>query len=306
MDFCVALLHEKNIKGKRNVRRILARFMGKNLDETIKLNKFTIPLGIIIGLMRKAFLLFVFLFLYGIHFQGYAQTSGGGVLPPGSKPPSLRERYMQNNREYEIGISIGNTYGLHDISGDPGRTIRLFIWDTQWELINLHFGVFGRYRHSQSFAVKTALNYGKISGSYVFYAPGTRQHDLGYSFQNHLLEWSVYPEIYLPRFIQDVSFDIYGFMGLAVFYHNPVVGSQGEVPFPGSLRNIELAIPLGAGFVYTFTNHYRLGGSIGWRKTFTDYLDGYKSGKGMDSYFFVALNISYLFETWKNRPVLFD
>jgi hypothetical protein len=26
----------------------------------------------------------------------------------------------------------------------------------------------------------------------------------------------------------------------------------------------------------------------------------------MDSYFFVALNISYLFETWKNRPVLFD
>lgn len=254
--------------------------------------------------MRKTLLCLSLITASGLFSVISAQTSG--VLPPGTRPPSLRERHMQDNREYEVGVSFGNTYGLHDISGDPGRAIRLFIWDTQWELVNLHFGLFVRRRFSQAFSLQTALNYGKVSGSHVFYPPGTRQNDLGYSFQNHLVEWAWIPEVYLPRFGEDLMFDIYGFLGAAVFYHNPRVGSQGLVPVAERIRKIQPAIPMGMGFFYTSPSHLRIGARIGWRKTFTDYLDGYQSGQGMDSYFFLSLSMSYLFETWKNRPVRYD
>jgi hypothetical protein len=213
---------------------------------------------------------------------------------------------MQNNRQLELGITIGNSYGLHDLSGDPTRALRFFFWDTQWDLVNLHLGLFGRYRFDQTYGLKMALNYGKISSSHVFFDPGTRQHDLGYSFQNHIIELTALPELTLPRIAEDIPFDIYGFLGLALYYHNPRVGSQGQVPRLEEFRNFQIGIPMGVGFYYTLMSHHRLGGSLGWRKTFTDVLDGYASGSGMDSYFFVAAHFGFLLESWRNKPVQYD
>jgi hypothetical protein len=256
--------------------------------------------------MRKAIRFLLFFVFYGMCVSVAGQSGNDPLLPPGSRPPSLRDLHMQNNRQLELGITIGNTYGLHDLSGDPLRSVRLFIWDTQWDMVNLHFGLFGRYRLNQNFAIKGVLNYGKISSSHTFFSPGTRQHDLGYSFQNHIIELAALPEVILPRIAADIPFDIYGFLGLALYYHNPKVGSQGLVPRLDGVRHIGIGIPMGAGFYYTLMSHHRLGGSIGWRKTFTDVLDGYESGTGMDSYFFVAVHFGFLLESWRNRPVKYD
>lgn len=256
--------------------------------------------------MRKALGLTLFFILAGVSLPGLSQSGSDPLLPPESRPPSLRDRYMQNNRQVEVGFSVGNTYGLHDLSGDPLRSRRLFVWDTEWDLINLHLGLFGRYRLQHGFSVKAAINYGKISSSYVSYRPGTRQHNLGYSFHNHIFELAVMPEYILPRFAEDIPLDIYGFAGLALFYHDPVVTSQGKVPELAEVRNIHLGIPMGAGFYYTYMSHTRLGASIGWRKTFTDVLDGYASGTGMDSYFFLAVHLGFLIESWRNKPVRYD
>jgi len=247
----------------------------------------------------------VLLLLLMFQGPGMCQGAADPTSPTHPQPMSMRDQHRQNNRELEVGIAIGNAYGLHDLSGDPGRDLRLFIWDTNWDIVNMHFGAFSRLRATDHLGLMLGLNYGKVSGSYVFYPEDYHRHQLGYSFQNHLLELALTGEVYLPRIHPELPFDIYGFGGMAVFFHHPKPGSQGNVPPLPDISRLGLGVPLGSGVLYTFRNHYRVGATIGWRKTFTDYLDGYKSGDGMDSYFFISLNISYMLQSYKNRHFLY-
>lgn len=256
--------------------------------------------------MRKALLFFLCMMMGGAFMAVRAQTEGDPTIQTVRQPLSLRDQHRQNNREFEVGFRLGNSYGLHDISGDPTRSFRLFIWDTNWDIVNMHYGVFGRFRINDRLGLNLGLNYGKISGSYVFYEPSTPQYSLGYSFQNHLVELALCQEVFLPRMIDQLAFDTYGYIGAAVYYHDPMPGSQGIVPKLNNGPDFGFAVPMGVGFFYTFPWHLRLGGSLGWRKTFTDYLDGYQSGKGMDSYFFISMNVSYLIQSQKNRHFLYD
>lgn len=72
-------------------------------------------------------------------------------------------------------------------------------------------------------------------------------------------------------------------------------------PEPGD-KDSFFAIPIGIGVRYDFSKYTSLGGEIGWRSIFSDYLDdvsnnGEGSGKN-DWYSFAGLNISILFGQW--------
>jgi hypothetical protein len=73
----------------------------------------------------------------------------------------------------------------------------------------------------------------------------------------------------------------YGFLGLAAIYHNPRTlynGSwvalqplQTELVKPYS--SLQVVIPMGLGFRYKLDKQWDIAFEIGWRWTFTDYLD---------------------------------
>jgi hypothetical protein len=84
------------------------------------------------------------------------------------------------------------------------------------------------------------------------------------------------------------DFKAYIFTGVAVFYNNPKafyngswvalgpLHTEGQSIIPGAPKpysKIQLAIPAGAGFYFTFQKKFRIGWEFNWRTTFTDYID---------------------------------
>jgi hypothetical protein len=82
------------------------------------------------------------------------------------------------------------------------------------------------------------------------------------------------------RYLLDFKAYFYG--GVALFYNNPKAKYQGEWVALQPLKTegqtdpyskIQVALPVGFGMFYTFSRLHRFGWSIGWRYTFTDYID---------------------------------
>lgn len=99
----------------------------------------------------------------------------------------------------------------------------------------------------------------------------------------------------------------YGFVGVAFFHHNPKayyetgshpglspendiptgwyelrsLGTEGQFaeghPYPSAYERFQFSIPVGLGVRYKLDNQWDLSFEIGWRKTFTDYLDDVSS-----------------------------
>ena len=84
----------------------------------------------------------------------------------------------------------------------------------------------------------------------------------------------------LGRYLLD--FKAYFFGGLAAFYNNPKAQLDGQwiALQPLNTENldkkysrIQMALPVGFGFYYTFSRIHRFGLNAAWRFTFTDYID---------------------------------
>jgi hypothetical protein len=223
------------------------------------------------------------------------------AAPPmdgGAKPfTSLRERMLSHQTGWDIGLSFGTAHSLADIGGTRDQS-RILFFDTQWKATGLHVGVFGRYRFNELFALTTEFNYGKIGGADSLSPETSSRYNRAYYFENHLYEMAFKGEVYLPKYYLDVPFDLYAYVGFGLFYHDPDLAVTNPETFQaGSFSHVQPAIPMGIGLHYTLPNNFRIGYNIGWRKTFTDHLDGLstRSSRGNDSYFFNAFNIGYYF-----------
>jgi hypothetical protein len=200
---------------------------------------------------------------------------------------------------WEFGVNIGTSESLTDGSGMAIDQRPSFL-NTQWTTLSLNAGGFTRFRFHDYFAVKASLNYGRING-----ADSIAGRSRNFSFQNNIVELGIVYEVYVPA-SPGFPVGIYGFVGLAGFYHNPTL----VVPDPApndftwdEYSKFQPAIPMGFGFNYSVTPDIRVGYEIGWRKTFFDYLDGFTRpwSKGSDSYYFGAFKFSYFMpvnRTW--------
>jgi hypothetical protein len=192
--------------------------------------------------------------------------------------------YSQYKIDY--GFSVGAANYLGEIGGGidtrRGGVADMKLNYTRWTL-----GGFYRYRISPKFAVKGALNYIRLSGDDSKTAnPARKARNL--NFKNDMYELDAHLELYLYR-VNDVGrtgrystdFNLYLFGGVGAFYSNPkgqnVTGewvSLQPLQTEGvSYSKINLSIPAGLGFYYTINRKYRLGLEMGWRTTFTDYID---------------------------------
>ncbi|MCB0409602.1 MAG: hypothetical protein KDD29_05245 [Flavobacteriales bacterium] len=210
--------------------------------------------------MRK--LLFIIALMLSISFTGYSQY------------------YV------DYGISAGASNYLGEMGGGAG-TRRSGIADMKLDYTKWALGGFYRYRMSNRFAVKGFLNYIRISGDdSKTLNPARRARNL--NFKNDMFELGANFEMYVYR-VNDVGrtgrystdFNLYLFGGVAAFYSNPK--GQKDSGEWVSLRplqtegvaysTINFSIPAGLGFYYTINRKYRLGMEVGWRTTFTDYID---------------------------------
>jgi hypothetical protein len=109
------------------------------------------------------------------------------------------------------------------------------------------------------------------------------------NFRNDMFELYLRPEFTIyqdndmgGRGRYRTSFRLFGYAGIALYYHNPKGQLYGEGDFYAlqplrtelvDYSNIGVSVPIGIGFNFTQRRRHRFGWDLGWRTTFTDYLD---------------------------------
>lgn len=181
--------------------------------------------------------------------------------------------FVSNGQNWEHGIALGASNYHGDLAYNivPKET-------------NLALGVHMRYNLSPYWSYRAGVTHGTISGSDQNFDEYKLRN---LSFKNEIWELSnVFEFNFLPFGSRTLSkdFSSYAFMGLAVFHNNPKTYYDGYWRNLRKLRTegqtsksqygvIQMAIPFGGGVKYNITKNWVLGVELGWRKTFTDYLD---------------------------------
>lgn len=180
-----------------------------------------------------------------------------------------------NAQTYQAGVFLGASNYVGDLV--PGIV----------ELGETHgaIGLYGQVGLHPYLSFRASLMYGKISGSDENNTDvQLRARNL--SFQSTIIEGSF--QLIGHLLGGKRAFDPYVFVGVAGFRFNPKaqyqsdwvelqpLGTEGQgIVFGGErkYRRVQLAIPVGGGFQFHTKNSLVWGVEMGYRKTFTDYLD---------------------------------
>ena len=227
--------------------------------------------------------------------------------PSRSRPPGGTRRPLQLSRRsmlmqqlgWDAGFNIGTSHSLTDVSGNSVEQRPSFL-NTQWQTTSINAGAFARYKFHDMFAARASFNYGRIHGADSLADGRTRD----FYFDNNIFELAVVGEVYVPRGSWNQNFNIYGFLGIGGFYHNPNLTIPEHINIQlDDFNKIQPAIPMGIGAYYALPDNIRIGYEIGWRKLFFDYLDGFTrpASRGNDSYYFSTIKISYFFPDTRRR-----
>ena len=136
-----------------------------------------------------------------------------------------------------------------------------------------------------------ALSYGRITGSDALATAGQSDPDAifrrqrNYTFRNDIFEASAVAVVDLienrNNYLKRPDFVPYVFAGVAGFHHNPqglytdgtYVDLQPLKTEAKEYSTTQFSIPFGGGIRYRINRNFDASLEIGWRKTFTDYLD---------------------------------
>lgn len=247
--------------------------------------------------MKRIFMLPLFFYLFSQVLLGQTRPNVPITGEPTRPSATWHELALSKQRGWDVGFALGLAHSLTDIGGTRDAS-RILFFDAQTKATGLHFGVFGRYRFSNLFALNSGINYGKIGGADSLSPVTSPRYSRAYHFQNNIYEVAIKTEFYLPKNYFDIAIDLYAYTGIIGLYHAPrLIVPNPALQQPETFSNYQLAIPFGVGFHYTTKGNFKIGFNVGWRKTFTDYLDAESPvpGPKNDSYFFNAINIGYYF-----------
>jgi hypothetical protein len=149
------------------------------------------------------------------------------------------------------------------------------------------FGAGAQYDITRNFSVLSTLSYMKVGASDQFNKPSLVFRNL--SFQSSIIELNLTAE-YTFLDITRSKFSPFLFAGIAAFHFDPYaydtlgqkiylqpLSTEGEgLPqYPGQkpYSTTDFAIPFGGGFKFRVSENVVLAWEVGFRKTFTDYLD---------------------------------
>ena len=189
---------------------------------------------------------------------------------------------------WDVGLHVGGANYLGEMGGkdEPRRD---FVWDMKLSQTRWAFGGFARRKINRLLSVNTGLLYLRIQGADALTEDYRPRRGRNLNFRNDMIEWYLRPEFTIfqdndlgGRGRYRLDFRLFGYAGIALFYHNPKgqITREGEFyalqPLQTELvdySRIGVAIPVGLGFHFTKKRRHRFGFDMGWRTTFTDYLD---------------------------------
>lgn len=220
-----------------------------------------------------------------------------GLLLPGIVSA---QRYRQRWKSYrsEIHFGVGPSNFLGELGGADQIGTNYFK-DLEFSETRLAISAGLRYKLSQMFSLNTHLTYGKVSGSDNLTKEFFRNYrNLDFKTNiweaNTNLEFAFIREQVGHRYRlkgvrgqRGFEMSAYGFVGVGVFYFNPKgsygdqfvklqsLGTEGQgiSSTRKKYSKVQLCIPLGIGFKYSFDRRWGIGLEYGIRKTFTDYID---------------------------------
>ena len=188
---------------------------------------------------------------------------------------------------WDFGLHLGGANYLGEMGGkDQPR--RDFVWDMKLGQTRWAVGGFARRKINRTISINAGLLYMRIQGADELstYRP-RRGRNL--NFRNDMFELYLRPEFTIyqdndmgGRGRYRTSFRLFGYAGIALYYHNPKGQLYGEGDFYAlqplrtelvDYSNIGVSVPIGIGFHFTQGRRHRFGWDLGWRTTFTDYLD---------------------------------
>lgn len=191
-------------------------------------------------------------------------------------------KFKKKKRYWSVGASCNAMNYVGDL--DPAENIV----SPALRYTKPSFGAIVSYRYSPRLTFRGTFNWGRIKGNDIISDKGGRDQfrrmrnsdfrntivelkfDVMYDFVKNLGDFTHRPVKTIP----------YLFAGIAGFYHNPKGTYNGKwielqpLQTEGvSYSKYQIAIPFGIGFRWKLSRVLDLAFEIGWRKTFTGYLD---------------------------------
>jgi len=204
--------------------------------------------------------------------------------------------------DLDYGLKLGASNYLGDIGG-LDQSKRPFVLDMKMQETRWAVGAYARYRIRDPWSVEAQLSWIRISGADSLTTRYDPRRGRNLNFRNDIIqlnvmgEWTFFENPDLGNtYRYENAFSSYLCAGISVFYQDPSAynpyryswNSQGQIQNGGGplwvnlhpletegvrYHIIQPGIPIGAGFNFTIKKTYRIGMSITWTKTFTDYLD---------------------------------
>ena len=187
--------------------------------------------------------------------------------------------------KWDFGGGLGVTNVLGDMGGKE-KTRRDFVADLKMKETRWAVDGFARYKINPQILIKGMFTYARLEGADSLSTnPGRVGRNL--HFRNDIFELAFNGEFVFYeasdigssyRFRNDLR--CYAFAGVGGIYHNPKGKLAGSWVNLAPMLNegvkyskVQFVIPMGVGLFFTIKREHRIGWEIGWRKTFTDYLD---------------------------------
>lgn len=220
------------------------------------------------------------------------------------------QRFTQRKRYGSVGLTLGASNYFGDIVPEPDFT------SFRFKSTRPNVGISYTQRYFPRVSGRIAFNWARIMGDDRLSASVDEGENAGrfkrnLSFRNDIKELSAVAIVDLfenrNNYRRRPDFVPYGFLGIAVLHHNPKayyengsrqgttpndiptgwyelqpLGTEGQYAddgdYPEAYKRVQFAIPFGLGVRYKIDRFWDLNLEIGWRKTFTDYLDDASAG----------------------------
>ncbi len=182
---------------------------------------------------------------------------------------------LRNDRKVIISVGTGATTYLGDLQ-DPGDFFDL--------RPNAVIGL--QQVFSERFSARAEFSWFQLEGSDLQDGTedGGSRNERNLSFKSNTFELNTVGMFHLykigRRFYQRPIFNIYGFVGLGLTWFNPTAEYRDETYALQPLMTegvdysrMTLAIPMGLGVKLRVNHFFNIAAEMGYRKTFTDYLD---------------------------------
>ena len=185
-------------------------------------------------------------------------------------------------QEWEFGVFAGAPFYTGELTNDKP----IVLSETK-----PGFWGFARYNVNKYFTVKSNVYYGTISGDDAN-ASSREDRIRNLSFQSDIIDIGVQAEINFSGFNtmkEHLQSSFYGLLGVSVFRFNPkakldgkwyelqTLGTEGQGTAKFNERKpyalTQIAIPFGVGYKHAIDKHWSIGVEVGFRYTFTDYID---------------------------------